>query len=114
MQAQVAGVQKEVGMTKLQNELAAKGLTPEEITSFVDFASKNPAEYGVDGAINMWRAVTQEPAKDENGNPLDVVRQNQAVPQQAGILSGEQPVRKSDDDAVWEGILKAGSRANVL
>tara|TARA_B100000424_G_scaffold66670_1_gene49221 strand:+ start:624 stop:1349 length:726 start_codon:yes stop_codon:yes gene_type:complete len=114
VQTQVAGVQKEVGMTKLQAELAAKGLTPEEITSFVDFASKNPAEYGVDGAINMWRAVTQEPAKDENGNPLDVVRQNQAVPQQAGILSGEQPVRKSDDDAVWEGILKAGSRANVL
>ena len=114
VQTQVAGVQKEVGMTKLQTELAAKGLTPEEITSFVDFASKNPAEYGVDGAINMWRAVTQQPAQDENGNPLDVVRQNQAVPQQAGILSGEQPVRKSDDDAVWEGILKAGSRANVL
>tara|TARA_A100001201_G_scaffold33455_1_gene36054 strand:- start:1735 stop:2460 length:726 start_codon:yes stop_codon:yes gene_type:complete len=114
VQTQVAGVQKEVGMTKLQNELAAKGLTPEEITSFVDFASKNPAEYGVDGAINMWRAVTQQPVKDENGNPLDVVRQNQAVPQQAGILSGEQPVRKSDDDAVWEGILKAGSRTNVL
>jgi len=114
VQAQVAGVQKEVGMSKLQNELAAKGLTPEEINSFVDFASKNPAEYGVDGAINMWRAVTGEPAKDENGNPLDVVRQNQAVPQQAGILSGEQPVRKSDDEAVWEGILKAGSRANVL
>ena len=114
VQTQVAGVQKEVGMTKLQNELAAKGLTPEEITSFVDFASKNPAEYGVDGAINMWRAVTQQPVKDENGNPLDVVRQNQAVPQQAGILSGEQPVRKSDDDVVWEGILKAGSRTNVL
>ena len=114
VQTQVAGVQKEVGMTKLQGELAAKGLTPEEITSFVDFASKNPAEYGVDGAINMWRAVTQQPAQDENGNPLDVVRQNQAVPQQAGILSGEQPVRKSDDDAVWEGILKAGSRTNVL
>ena len=114
VQTQVAGVQKEVGMTKLQTELAAKGLTPEEITSFVDFASKNPAEYGVDGAINMWRAVTQQPAQDENGNPLDVVRQNQAVPQQAGILSGEQPVRKSDDDAVWDGILKAGSRTNVL
>ena len=114
VQTQVAGVQKEVGMSKLQNELAAKGLTPEEINSFVDFASKNPAEYGVDGAINMWRAVTQQPAQDENGNPLDVVRQNQAVPQQAGILSGEQPIRKSDDDAIWEGVLKAGSRADVL
>jgi hypothetical protein len=114
VQSQVAGVQKEVGMTKLQSELAAKGLTPEEINSFVDFASKNPAEYGVDGAINMWRAVTQQPQQDENGNPLDAIRENQAVPQQAGILTGEQPVRKSDDEAVWEGILKAGSRANVL
>ena len=114
VQTQVAGVQKEVGMSKLQNELAAKGLTPDEINSFVNFASKNPAEYGVDGAINMWRAVTQQPAQDENGNPLDVVRQNQAVPQQAGILSGEQPIRKSDDDAIWEGVLKAGSRADVL
>ena len=114
VQSQVAGVQKEVGMTKLQGELAAKGLTPEEITSFVDFASKNPAEYGVDGAINMWRSVTQEPQQDENGNPLDAVRENQAVPQQAGILSGEQPVRKNEQDEMWEGILKAGSRTNVL
>ena len=115
VQSQVAGVQKEVGMTKLQGELSAKGLTPEEITSFVDFASKNPAEYGVDGAINMWRSVTQEqPAQDNAGNPLDSIRQNQAVPQQAGILSGEQPVRKDEKDSMWEGILKAGSRASVL
>ena len=115
VQSQVAGVQKEVGMTKLQGELAAKGLTPEEINSFVDFASKNPAEYGVDGAINMWRSVTQEqPAQDANGNPLDAIRQNQAVPQQAGVLSGEQPIRKDEKDAMWESITKAGSRANVL
>ena len=115
VQSQVAGVQKEVGMTKLQNELAAKGLTPEEINSFVEFASKNPAEYGVDGAINMWRSVTQEqPAQDNAGNPLDSVRQNQAVPQQAGVLSGEQPVRKSEKDSMWEGIVKAGGRTSVL
>ena len=115
VQSQVAGVQKEVGMTKLQNELAAKGLTPEEITSFVDFASKNPAEYGVDGAINMWRSVTQEqPAQNNTGNPLDSVRQNQAVPQQAGVLSGEQPVRINEKDSMWEGIVKAGGRTSVL
>jgi len=114
VQGQMMGVQKEVGMNRLQNELAAKGLTSEEINSFVNFASKNPAEYGVDGAINMWRSVTGEPAQDDNGNPLDAVRQNQAVPQQAGVLSGEQPVRKSEQDSMWEGIVKAGSRTNVL
>ena len=115
VQGQMAGVQKEVGMNKLQNELAAKGLTPEEISSFVDFASKNPAEYGVDGAINMWRSVTGEQSvQDNNGNPLDAIRQNQAVPQQAGILSGEQPVRKDEKDSMWDSITKAGSRTNVL
>ena len=112
--SQVGEVQKEVGMSKLQNELAAKGLNADEINSFIDFASKNPADYGVDGAINMWRSVTQEPEEGNTNNPLDAVRQNQAVPQQAGILTGEQPVRTDERDDMWNSILKAGSRASVL
>jgi len=113
--SQVGEVQKEVGMTKLQTELANKGLNAEQITSFMDFASKNPAEYGIDGAINMWQAVTQQPTERENKeNPLDAIRQNQAVPQQAGVLNGQQPVKKDEKDAMWDSIIKAGSRANVL
>ena len=113
---QVGDVKKEVGMNKLQTELANKGLNAEQITSFMDFASKNPAEYGIDGAINMWQAVTQKPTEGESNtnNPLDAIRQNQAVPQQAGILNGEKPVKKDDKDSMWDAIAKAGSRANVL
>jgi len=113
---QVGDVKKEVGMSKLQTELANKGLNTEQITSFMDFASKNPAEYGIDGAINMWQAVTQKPTEGESNtnNPLDAIRQNQAVPQQAGILNGEQPVKKDDKDSMWDSIMKAGSRTSVL
>ena len=119
VQQQIGGMQKQMGMDKLEGELAAKGLNPEQINSFFEFAAKNPAEYGVDGAINMWKAVTQqEPVENnmqnESFNPLDAIRQNQTVPQQAGVLSGEQPVRKSEKDSIWEGIVKAGSRTNVL
>ena len=114
VEGQMAGVQKQVGMNELKSQLASKGLNDTEINSFVDFASKNPAEYGVDGAINMWRSVSGEPAQDDNGNPLDAIRQNQAVPQQAGVLSGEQPIRKDEKDSMWDSIMKAGSRANVL
>ena len=114
VQSQVSEVKKEVGMSKLQTELANKGLNPEQINSFMDFASKNPAEYGIDGAINMWQAVTQDKTEASNENPLDAIRQNQSVPQQAGILSGEQPIKKDEKDSVWEGIVKAGSRSNVL
>jgi len=112
---QVGDVKKEVGIGKLQTELANKGLNAEQISSFMDFASKNPAEYGIDGAINMWQAVTQKPTEGESKeNPLDAIRQNQAVPQQAGVLNGQQPANKSDDDAMWDSIMKAGSRAKVL
>ena len=112
--SQVGEVQKEVGMSKLQNELASRGLNNDEINSFIDFASKNPADYGVDGAINMWKSVTQQPEEGNTNNPLDAVRQNQAVPQQAGILTGEQPVRTDERDDMWNSILKAGSRTSVL
>jgi hypothetical protein len=115
VQGQMAGVQKQVGMNQLQNELAKKGLNEQEVNSFMEFASKNPAEYGVDGAINMWRSISGEPGQENNtNNPLDAIRQNQAVPQQAGVLTGEQPVRSDEKDDMWKGILKAGSRANVL
>jgi hypothetical protein len=113
--AQVGAVQKEIGMSKLQTELSNKGLNPEQIQSFMDFASKNPAEYGIDGAINMWQSVTQQPTEGESKeSPLDAIRQNQAVPQQAGILNGQQPAKKDDKDSMWDAITKAGSRANVL
>ena len=115
VQSQVGDVKKEVGMSKLQAELANKGLNAEQISSFMDFASKNPAEYGIDGAINMWQAVTQKPTESENKeNPLDVIRQNQAVPQQAGILNGQQPVKKDETELMWDKIVQAGSRAKVL
>ena len=116
VQGQMAGVQKQVGMGQLKTELANKGLNNEEINSFVDFASKNPAEYGVDGAINMWKSVTQQPTEgnQDNFTPYDSIRQNEAPPQQAGVLNGEQPTRKDEAQKMWEDIMSAGSRAKVL
>ena len=106
VQGQMAGVQRQVGMGELKSQLQAKGLNDQEINSFFEFANKNPAEYGVDGAVNMWRSVTGEPEQEGNNvNPLDAIRQNQAVPQQAGILNGEQPVRKDEKDSMWENIV---------
>ena len=115
VQGQMAGVQRQVGVNELKSQLQAKGLNDQEINSFFEFANKNPAEYGVDGAVNMWRSVSGQPAQEgDNENPLDAIRQNQAVPQQAGVLTGEKPIRKDEKDSMWDSIMKAGSRANVL
>tara|TARA_R110002110_G_scaffold1080_9_gene4393 strand:- start:2738 stop:3457 length:720 start_codon:yes stop_codon:yes gene_type:complete len=115
VQSQVGQVQKQVGMNKLTGELEKRGLDEEQIKSFYDFAQKNPSEYGIDGAINMWQSVTQQPTEGENNqNPMDSIRQNQTVPQQAGILNGEQPIKTNEKDELWKSIVKAGSRTSVL
>ena len=114
VQQQMQGIQEQTQTQQLVGELRNKGLSDDDIGDFFKFAKGNPAEeYGVEGAIKMWRAVTQTPAGD-NVNPLESVRQNQSVPQQGGILQGEQPQRKSDKDDMWDSIIKSGSRTNVL
>ena len=114
---QLEGVKRNQGMSQLQGELAQRGMNQAEIDSFMKFASANPAEYGVDGAIKMWRAVVESDASNQEmpQNPLDGIRQTQENPAVGGVLQGQQPqAPKSDADSMWDSITKAGSRAKVL
>lgn len=113
---QMQGLQRNQGEMQLKTELQQKGLTPQEVDSFMQFAAQNPAEYGVDGAIKMWRAVVDSGTSGQQvENPLDEVRQTQGTPAQGGILQGQAPdVPKTDAESMWEAITKAGSRTNVL
>ena len=113
---QMQGLQRNQGEMQLKTELQQKGLTPQEVDSFMQFAAQNPAEYGVDGAIKMWRAVVDSGTSGQQvENPLDEVRQTQGTPAQGGILQGQAPdVPKTDAESMWESITKAGRRTNVL
>ena len=118
---QVQGVAQAQGMQSLKGELEKRGLNEEQIQDFVQFASKNPAEYGIDGVLNMWQSVSgnennESAASQTNAapRPLDHVRETQNNPAYGGILGGETPNVKNDTDEMWDGIMKAGSRKNVL
>ncbi len=109
------GIRQQTGRAQLQSQLAAQGMSVDEIDSFMQFADKHPSEYGLENVIKMWRAVSQAPAESHGENPLDKVRDVQSQPQPTGILTGERPKGpKSDTDAMWEGVVNAGSRANKL
>ena len=110
----MAGVMKQQGVQQLKGNLLQQGLTPQEVDSFMNFASKNPGEYGVEGAVKMWRAVMNEGQGTVTENPLDNVRQTQDTPTPGGILQGQQPQAKSGNDEMWDSIVSAGSRTNVL
>ena len=111
----MAGVMKQQGIQQLKGNLLQQGLTPQEVDSFMQFASKNPGEYGVEGAVKMWRAMMNEGQGTVTvDNPLDNVRQTQETPTPGGILQGQQPQAKSGKDDMWDNIVAAGSRTNVL
>ena len=110
----MAGVMKNQGVQQLKGNLLQQGLTPQEVDSFMNFASKNPGEYGVEGAVKMWRAVMNEGQGTVTDNPLDNVRQTQDTPTPGGILQGQQPQAKNEKDGMWDSIVSAGSRTNVL
>ena len=110
----MAGVMKNQGIQQLKGNLLQQGLTPAEVDSFMDFAAKNPAEYGVEGAVKMWRAMMNDGQGTVTDNPLDNVRQTQATPTPGGVLQGQQPQAKSEKDGMWDSIVSAGGRTNVL
>ena len=109
----VGGIKAQQGRSSLRADLANKGLNEQEQNAFFEFADKHPSEYGLDNVLKMWRAVSQSP-ETVTENPLDQIRQNQANPQPAGVLQGSQPEKKSETDKMWESVMTAGKRSNVL
>tara|TARA_R100000808_G_C2149691_1_gene158172 strand:+ start:2260 stop:2979 length:720 start_codon:yes stop_codon:yes gene_type:complete len=110
---QMANMQQNQAMGKLTEELKGRGMTNEQISSFMEFASKNPAEYGLEGVINMWQSVGGQQAA-QSQKPLDNVRQTQKTPATGGILQGQNFQAKSSEDEMWEGIKSAGGVGNKL
>ena len=110
------GIRKQTGQAALTNQLQAKGLNEEQVKSFFQFAERHPSEYGLDNVLKMWQAVSMAPAQGNQESPLDQVRDVQSQPQQVGgILQGQKPqMPKSDADAMWDSIVAAGGRTNVL
>ena len=112
---QMQGLKRNQGVMQLEGELQQRGLNPAEVDSFMQFAANNPAEYGVDGAIKMWRAVSESDTGNQVTNPLDNIRQTQENPAVGGVLQGQQPqAPKSDDQSRWDGVLKASRVGNKI
>lgn len=110
----VGGLEAQQGRTNLRADLANKGLNEQQMDSFFEFADKHPSEYGLDNVLKMWQAVSQPTQGGERENPLDKIRQTQSAPQAAGVLQGQQPERKSEDEAMWEGVLNSTRVGNRI
>ena len=114
VQQRMAGIQEKMAMDKLETDLQSKGLTPDEVSDFKKFASTPANELGLDNVINMWRTVQGNNTSTQQQVDLTQVRQNQAVPTSPGVMQGQKPQQKSEVDKLWDGVVQAGGRSNVL
>jgi len=113
---QMAGIQSQVAMQNLKNELRTNyGITDErEMDDFINFAMSPRDQLPVDFLINVFRQYqnngTPEPVPSEN---LEAVKNVQAMPKSAGVLQGGDPKQKSEIDVSWDRILKAGNAGRL-
>jgi len=101
----MAGMQEQVAMSKLESDLQSKGLTPDEVQDFKNFASTPASEYGLDNVITMWRTVQGNNRSETSQADLSQIRQNQTIPTSPGVMQGQKPQPVSGVDKVWEGIM---------
>jgi len=108
----VSGIKEEQTVSKLETDLRARGFDNQQVDNFFKFFNTPVEKLGMDNWVKMYNAVTEGPVTQ--GNPLDAIRQNQNRPATAGVLQGQQPQVKSDEDSMWEGIMGAPSNAGRL
>ena len=94
-------------------ELRQRGLQEQEVNGFIEFANKEPEEFDMDGYIRMYQAYSNT-EHDSKNDPLSHVRQTQNSPAVGGVLNGNIPQNKSDDEKMWEGVVGAAKVGNKL
>ena len=110
---QMAGLQMQMGMQNLKNELESKyGMKDQsEVNDFMKFAMTPKDKIPIDTLVDVYRknkgAGQQRTGANEN---LEATQRAQGIPKSAGILQGAKPTQKPDLDSVWEGIKNAGKQ----
>ncbi len=114
VQAKMSAIQEQMAMNKLESELTTKGLNPQEVEDFKKFASTPANELGLDNVINMWKTYRSNNNSTQQQVDLSQVKQTQSLPTTAGVMQGQQPETKSEMDSIWDKVMTAGRRSDVL
>ena len=104
---QTSEMKSQQGIVNLTNELKGRGFNDEQVKGFMDFTSHNPADYGLDTVIDMYNTVKGKDANVIPPSGLDNVRRTQNQPTPGGILDGQKPQTKSEEDSMWNDIMKS-------
>ena len=109
VQSQLGQINDQVVMNNTVNELKGNyKLNDNELNEFMKWSTNPVSELSLGTLVKVWREETGAPSN--NPNSLDAVKAARQVPRTAGVLQGQQPPQKSEEDKVWEGIMTSGGR----
>ena len=106
MAQQQAKMQTEMHLNNTVNELRnTYKMNDGEIKGFLDFTTKPKEAVGIGNLVKLYRDVSG--VGQTNTDTVSAVKAAQQTPPSAGVLQGQQPQQKSENDAVWEGVMNA-------
>ena len=83
-----------------------------DIKGFLDFTTQPKEAVGIGNLVKLYRDVSG--VGQTNTDTVDAVRAAQDAPRSAGVLQGQPAKTKNEADRMWDSVLKAGGRNNVL
>ena len=120
MQQQSAKMEEQMLLSNTMNELRnGHKMTESEVREFMEWSTDPGSSMTLDTLVDVFKSrqsnngvlPSQEPAQDS----FEAVKAAREAPHTAGVLQGQEANQpKSGKDQMWDVIMSAGSRTNVL
>ena len=117
---QNAQVQEQMLINNTMNDLRnTHKMTESEVREFMEWSTDPGSSMTLDTLVDVFQSRNQNsgvlPSNEPVPDSFDAVKAAREAPRTAGVLQGQEANQpKSEKDAMWDSILKAGSRSNVL
>ena len=113
MAQQQAKMQTEMHLNNTVNELRnTYKMSDADIKGFLDFTTQPKEAVGIGNLVKLYRDVSG--VGQTNTDTVDAVRAAQDAPRSAGVLQGQPAQKQNEADKMWDSIVRAGGRTNVL
>jgi hypothetical protein len=117
---QNAQMQEQMLINNTMNDLrGVHKMTESEVSEFMDWSTDPGSSMTLDTLVDVFKSRNQQsgvlPSSEPIPDSFQAVKAAREAPRTAGILQGQQANQpKSEQDVMWDAVVSAGSRSNVL
>ena len=117
---QNAQMQEQMLINNTMNDLrGVHKMTESEVSEFMDWSTDPGSSMTLDTLVDVFKSRNQQsgvlPSSEPIPDSFQAVKAAREAPRTAGVLQGQEANQpKSEQDVMWDAVVSAGSRSNVL